>query len=338
LEHRRRLAIQRSLEGYSADEIAQFLGISPRSVWRWPASYRDRGPEGLVARPVPGRPRELDPIQGEIALRWLRGGPAEHGFTAELWTSARLAPLIEEEFAIRFNPRSLSARLKGRGFTPQKPQRVPRERDPGAIADRLASDRPRIKEKARRQGARIAPIDESGLMMSPPLRRTRAPRGRTPLLVQAGAHRERASVAAALWLSPRRDHLGLYFHTSADGYFDDRHMTAFLEAMPRDLSGRFVVVWDGGPMHEGEPIRAPEAQFADRLSLERSPPFAPVLDPVEALWSWLKYSRLNDFAPRDPAELDDRVIAELTATRGDRSFLRSLFHASELPLPLTLLS
>jgi transposase len=338
LEHRRQLAIQRSLEGYSADEIAEFLGISPRTVWRWLASFRARGPMGLAARPVPGRPRKLTLTQEKIALRWLRGSPMEHGFTTELWTAARLAQLIEEEFAIRFNPRSLSAWLKDRGFTPQKPERVPRERDPGAIAAWLASDWPRIKKKARRQGARIALIDESGLMMAPLLRRTWAPRGQTPTLVQAGGHRKKVSVAAAPWLSPRRDHLGLYFHTLADGYFDNWYMTAFLEAMLRDLSGRFVIVWDGGTMHKGEPIRALETHFADRLSLERLPPFAPVLNPVEALWSWLKYSRLNNFAPRDPTELDDRVIAELTATRDDQSFLRSLFHASELPMPLTLLS
>ena len=91
-------------------------------------------------------------------------------------------------------------------------------------------------------------------------------------------------------------------------------------------------------MHRGEPIRALEDHFADRLSLERLPPFAPILNPVEALWSWLKHSRLNNFAPRDPAELDGRVIAELAAIRDDQPSLRSLFHASELPMPLTLLS
>jgi transposase len=338
LEHRRRLAIQRSLEGYSADEIAEFLGISSRTVWRWLASFRDRGPAGLAARPIPGRPRKLHLTQEKIAQRWLRGSPTEHGFTTELWTAARLAQLIEKEFAVRFNPRSLSAWLKDRGFTPQKPERVPRERDPGAIAAWLASDWLRIKKKARRQRAHIALVDESGLMMAPLLRRTWAPRGQTPSLAQAGGHRKKVSVAAALWLSPRRDHLGLYFHTLADGYFDNWYVTAFLEAMLRDLSGRFVVVWDGGTMHKGEPIRALEAHFADRLSLERLPPFAPVLNPVEALWSWLKYSRLNNFAPRDPAELDGRVVAELTAIRTDQPFLRGLFHASELPLPLTSLS
>jgi hypothetical protein len=39
-----------------------------------------------------------------------------------------------------------------------------------------------------------------------------------------------------------------------------------------------------------------------------------------------------------PAELDGRVVAELNAVRGDQAFLRSLFHASELPIPLPLLS
>jgi transposase len=108
--------------------------------------------------------------------------------------------------------------------------------------------------------------------------------------------------------------------------------------MLHDLPGRFVVVWDGGTMHKGEPIRALEAHFADRLSVEWLPPFAPMLNPVEPLWSWLKYSRLNNFASRDPVELDGRVITELTAIRGDRAFLRNLFHASELSILLTLLS
>jgi len=332
LEHRRQLAIQRYLEGYSADEIAEFLGLSTRSVWRWLASFRARGPEGLRARPVTGRPRKLTVVQEKITLRWLRGSPVDHGFATELWTAPRLAQLIEEEFAIRFNPRSLSTWLRDRGFSPQKPERVPRERDPGAISEWLATDWPRIKQKARRQGARLTLIDESGLMMAPLLRRTWAPRGRTPSIEQHGAHRKKVSVAAALWLSPQRGQLGLYFHTLADGYFDNWYVTAFLEAMLRDLPGRFVVVWDGGTMHKGEPIRAMEAQFADRLSLERLTPFAPMLNPVEVLWSWLKYSRLNNFAPRTTAELDSRVIAEITAVRADRAFLRGLFHASELPI------
>jgi transposase len=194
------------------------------------------------------------------------------------------------------------------------------------------------QKKARRQRAHIALIDESGLLMGPLLRRTWSPKGHTPAIVQEGGHRQKVSVAAAVWLSPRRDHLGLYFHTLADGYFDNWYVTAFIEAMLRDLAGRFVIVWDGGPMHQGEPIRALEEQFADRLSLERLPPWAPMLNPVEPLWSWLKWERLSNFAAHNVSELDRRVVAELAAKRDDQRFLKNLFHASELPIPRTLLS
>jgi hypothetical protein len=175
-------------------------------------------------------------------------------------------------------------------------------------------------------------------MMGPLVRRTLAPRGQTPSLAQRGAHRQKVSIAAAVWLSPRRDRLGLYSHTLPDGYFDSWYVTAFLEAMLKDLRGRFVVVWDGGPMHKGEPIEALRSHFAPRLDLERPPAFAPMLNPVEWLWSWLKWERPSNFAPHDVGELNRRVLAELAAKRDDQTFLQNLFHASDLPLPRTLLS
>ena len=193
-------------------------------------------------------------------------------------------------------------------------------------------------QKARRQRAHIALIDESGLLMAPLVRRTWAPRGQTPALEQCGGHRQKVSVAAALWLSPRRDRLGLSFQTLPNGYFDNWYVTAFLEAMPRELAGRFVVVWDGGPMHRGDPIRQLASHVEDRLSLEDLPPWAPMLCPVEPLWGWLKYDQLCNFAPQDALQLNERVIAEWTTIREDQTFLRNLFHASERPLPRTLLS
>jgi hypothetical protein len=181
-------------------------------------------------------------------------------------------------------------------------------------------------------------IDESGLLMAPLARRTWAPRGQTPEQKQQSGTREKVSIAAAVWLSPRRERLGLYFHTLANGYFDSWYMAAFLEAMLKDLAGRFVVVWDGGPMHKGNPIRDLMAHFAGRLDLERLPPYAPMLNPVEPLWSWLKWGRLSNFGPKDAHEIEARAVAELTKVRGDQAFLRNMFHASDLPLPRALLS
>jgi transposase len=147
LERRRRLAVQRILEGYSTQEVADFLDVDPSSVRRWVATFRSQGTDGLVARPASGRPPKLTLAQEKIIRRWLRDSPMEHGFDTELWTAPRLGQLIREEFGAWLNPRYLSAWLRDRGFTPQKPQRVPRERDPAAIAAWLESDWPRIKKR-----------------------------------------------------------------------------------------------------------------------------------------------------------------------------------------------
>jgi len=148
LEYRRRLAVQRVSEGYSTQEVADFLGVDPSTVRRWLAAFRERGEAGLDLKPVSGRPSKLTPTQEKIALRWLTDSPTHHGFDTELWTAARLGQLIREEFGVGLNPRYLGAWLRDRGFSPQKPQRVARERDPKAIAAWLESDWPRVKKSA----------------------------------------------------------------------------------------------------------------------------------------------------------------------------------------------
>src|SRR5512142_2069821 len=110
------------------------------------------------------------------------------------------------------------------------------------------------QNKARRQGAYLALIDESGLMMAPLVRRTWSLRGQTPKLIHDGGRRQKGSVSAALWLTARRDRLGLFSGTLVNDYFDPWYSAAFLEALLRELGGRVVVVWDGGSMHKGDPI------------------------------------------------------------------------------------
>jgi transposase len=193
------------------------------------------------------------------------------------------------------------------------------------------------QKKARRQGAYLALIDESGLLMAPLVRRTWGLRGHTPVLVQKEGRREKVSVAAALWLSPRRDRVGLFSGSLVNAYFNNWYSAAFLQALVAELAGRVVVVWDGGSMHKGDPIAELQHQLGDRLSLEKFPPYAPELNPVEPVWSWLKYSRLCNFAPHDAVQLNERVNAELMAICDNQELLRSFFHTSELPLPRTLL-
>jgi transposase len=153
LEYRRRLAVQRVSEGYSSEEVADFLGVDASSVRRWVTAFRRDGLSALAARPVPGRPAKLSATQEKIVLRWLGDNPTDYGFATELWTAQRLADVIDQEWGIEFNPHYLCQWLRRHGCTLRKPCRVPRERDEEAIARWLARDWPRIK-KRRGGGAR----------------------------------------------------------------------------------------------------------------------------------------------------------------------------------------
>jgi transposase len=153
LEYRRRLAIRRIQEGYSIEEVADFLDVDPSSVRRWVAAFRRQGADGLAARPVPGRPPKLTSIQEKMVCRWLADNPIEHGCASELWTAGDLVRLIKQEWGVRLNPDYLTTWLRRRGFTPQKPRRKAREHNDEAIARWLEKEWPRIK-KRRDGGAR----------------------------------------------------------------------------------------------------------------------------------------------------------------------------------------
>jgi len=338
LERRRRLAVQRVLEGYSSEEVADFLGVDPSSVYRWVATFRQHGAPSLAARPASGRPPKLTTTQEKIVRHWLADNPTDHDFATDLWTAPRLGLLIKEEFGVPFHPDYLTTWLRRRGYTPQLPRRVPRERDDGEIARWLAEDWPRIKRKAQRRGAGLLLLDESGLLMAPLRRRSWALRGHPPQIKEKARHREKVSVAAAIWLTPLRDRLNFAFQTLIDDYFSNAAVAEFLSGALQWLTEPLVVIWDSGTMHKGDPIKELIAQSKRRLALETLPAHAPMLNPVEQVWTWLKYDRLCNFAAQDAHDLNEAIIRELDPIRDDQHRLRNFFHASRLPLPRALLS
>ena len=61
------------------------------------------------------------------------------------------------------------------------------------------------------------------------------------------------------------------------------------------------------------------------------PPYAPDLNPVELLWSYLKYGRLANFAPNTTDEIQASVGRERRRLARHPDLLRSFFRHSALP-------
>ena len=151
LERRRELAVARVVEGYPQAQVASFLGVHHNTVSRWVCTARDRGTDALKAKPTPGRPRKLSARQEKAVLGWVAKPPTSFGFPTDLWTSRRLAALIERRWGIPFNSNYLVEWLHAREQSPQKPAQPARERDETAIARWKDEDWPRLQKKPEKK-------------------------------------------------------------------------------------------------------------------------------------------------------------------------------------------
>jgi len=92
--------LQLKEQGWRQRHIAEALGVTEDTVGRWLARARTSGPEALLAHPAPGHPSKLSPAQRRLIPEFLWHGPEAYGFRGEVWTCARVAKVIEEEFGV----------------------------------------------------------------------------------------------------------------------------------------------------------------------------------------------------------------------------------------------
>ena len=97
--------------------------------------------------PHPGATPKLSARREQSVLSWLAKSPLAFGYETDLWTTRRLAEVIEKKHGVRFNSNYLADWLTRRGYSPQKPEVRAVERDNPAIARWVAEDWPRVKKK-----------------------------------------------------------------------------------------------------------------------------------------------------------------------------------------------
>jgi transposase len=118
---RRLRALRLRRRGWRRRDIAEALGVTEVSVSHWLARARIGGAAALLSRPIPGRPAELSPVQRRMIPEFLWHGAEAYGFCGSLWTCARVAKVIEEEFGVAYEKSQVSRLLKRLGWTPQAP-------------------------------------------------------------------------------------------------------------------------------------------------------------------------------------------------------------------------
>jgi len=147
LEKRRRRALKLLAEGLSLHEVAARIGCHASSVMRW-RNTRDRfGEDALKPKPVPGRPQRLNSAQKNRLVQLLSEGAMVQGYRTDLWTTARIAELVEKHFRVRYHRDHIGRLLHSMGWSYQKPERRALQRDEQAIEEWKRTKWRQIKKK-----------------------------------------------------------------------------------------------------------------------------------------------------------------------------------------------
>lgn len=335
LERRRRHAVGLVGRGEPRATVARILGVHIKTLARWCRANRASA-DGLAARPCAGpAPRLTDEQVRELGVS-LAEGAVIHGWENNLWTTARVAQVIEKRFGAKYHPAHVSKILRNRlNWTCQRPEQHYKGRDDKEIARWVAEDFPVIAKAATDRGAWIVFIDETGFMLVPTVRRTYAPRGQPPVHRTGDPH-GRISGAGAIAISPERDRIRLRYALLANQVnFRGPSIVQFLQDLRSELGDRMTVIWDQIPIHEGAQVAAFLAAHPDVVA-EPFPPYAPELNPADGIWRYVKYGRLANYTPYEMDQLRGKVTEELDRLKECPELLKSFVRFAKLPLELCL--
>ena len=165
--------------------------------------------------------------------------------------------------------------------------------------------------------------------MAPLVRRTWAPSGQTPILVQRTRSTEKVSAIAALTISPVRRRVGLYVSLLSNRNVRTPELRRYLAALRRHIRGPVVLIWDRLNVHRAKALAAWIARQRG-MHVQFLPPYAPELNPVELFWSYLKYHRLANYAARTVTALSRAARRHVHHTAHRQKLLRSFIRGTPL--------
>ena len=146
-EARRLRAWELVQQGWKQQDVAGALGVTAGAVSQWVRKARQGGVPALRHRKPPGGPSKLSAAQRGQLPELLGRGPAAYGFCGEVWTRARVAQVIKQEFGVSYDPSQVGRILKGCGFSLQKPALRATQRDEDAILDWREHRFPELKKR-----------------------------------------------------------------------------------------------------------------------------------------------------------------------------------------------
>jgi transposase len=254
-----------------------------------------------------GDGRVLSAVQEDTIQRMIIDRrPEQLKMDFSLWSRAAVGQLIEQEYGIKLQVRSIGKYLTRWGFTPQKPIKRAYEQSPAAVQAWLEGEYPGIEQRARAEGAEIHWGDETALVNTDVRGRSYAPAGKTPVAFAIGGTRQKLSMIATV------TNQGKARWMIIEDAFDSEKLIEFLQALIKDAGKKVFLILDNLRVHHSKVVKAWAAERKDQIELFYLPSYSPQLNPEERLNADLKQEMGKRGPVRTKAKLREAATAHMT--------------------------
>jgi transposase len=319
LEALRLRVVDQVQAGAHPEEVAAALGLHRTTVYGWLAKYREGGRGALLARPVPGRPPRLKPLQMRRLWTLIVGAdPRQLQFEFALWTREMVRELIRREFGVGLSVVSVGRLLAKMGLSPQRPVYRAYQQDNAAVRRWKEEEYPAIAAAAAAEGAVIYFADEAGIRSDHHAGTTWAPIGQTPVVPATG---ERFSVNMISAVTPK----GALRFAVFEGTTTAASFIAFCKRLLHDAPGPVYLIVDGHPAHRARAVQDYVASTGGRLRLFRLPGYSPELNPDEWVWKNVKNDRIGKAGVTSKDDLKAKATGALRRLQKLPGLVRGFF-------------
>lgn len=311
-------AVQAVLAGMRIVSVAEAYRTDRTTIHRWLVRYRQEGVEGLLRRPVDGRPRKLLALTEKRLCAIVLKPASTYGYETDLWSVRRLHQVIQKHYDTSVSRYTVWRRLREAGLTYQKPERQYFQMDPKERKKWMEVTLPQIRETVEKYRAILYCEDEANVSLTAFLGKTWAPRGQTPRAKVTG---KRGGLAAMSAISPR----GHLFFMLYEKRITSVEVITFLKQLLGQHKRRhLVVVMDQAPPHTSKMTEG-YIKSQKRLHVFHLPKYSPDWNPDEKVWNHLKHEELKSHQAKTKDELKRLTRRKLRAMSKNQDLIHGLY-------------
>lgn len=234
----------------------------------------------------------------------MQAAPSEVGLALAKWTWKGVRQFVKEHFHCLLSSRTCLNYLHRLRFVVKRPKK----RLSKANAEKRAAfveEYAVLRAEALHSGAKIFFVDEAHFRADVELRSQWVLRGE-PALVDSTSPRfgEKATYYSAVCLET-----GEVFAMPVEGNTSAETSVAFLKLLRERYSGSLIVIWDNGPAHRGDAMRAFLTTPDLKLRLVALPSYSPDFNPDEAIWEWVREEVTANICFGTAAKVREKVDA-----------------------------